>query len=62
MTTYVVKVKVLVNNTYRTKEIEYTGRRHSDYNTAYREFERALNDKNNSDVVMAWIEAENDHV
>lgn len=58
MRTFVVKVRVLVNNTARTKEIEYTGRKHSDYNTAYRELERALDDKNNPDVVRAWIEVE----
>ena len=54
MRRYVVKAEVITDR-YRTKEIEYTGRRHVDYNASYRELERALND---DDIVKAWIELE----
>lgn len=54
MRRYIVKAEVIVCR-YRTKEIEYTGRRHTEYSTCYRELQRALKD---NDIVKAWIDTE----
>lgn len=53
MIKYVVKVKYKTSAN-RTKEIEYSGRRHIDEGAAHRELERAL--KKDPNVTAGWLE------
>ncbi len=56
MIKFIVKVKYKISAN-RTKEIEYSGRRHIDEGAAHRELEQAL--KNDKNVLAAWLEEEN---
>ena len=53
MVKYIVKVNYKTSAN-RSKEIEYTGRRHIDEGAAHRELENAL--KNDKNVLAAWLE------
>ena len=53
MIKYVVKVKYKTSAN-RSKEIEYSGRRHVDESAAHRELEQAL--KKDPNVAAGWLE------
>lgn len=56
MIKYIVKVNYKTSAN-RSKEIEYSGRRHADEGAAHRELEQAL--KNDKNVLAAWLEEVN---